>query len=99
MVIQPSRIKSAEAITAAMPSLATSPVPFGAYANGFSHIADEYAPGDVTTMLGHRHDLSPVAYCDHVSSWVDAGASIVGGCCEIGPAHIRAIADRFAPVS
>lgn len=84
-----------EAITAAMPSLTTSPVPFGAYANGFSHIAEDYAPGSVTTVLGHRHDLSPTVYADHVARWVDAGASVVGGCCEIGPAHIREITARF----
>ena len=31
-----------------------------------------------------------------VARWIDAGASIVGGCCEVGPAHIarlRALID------
>ncbi|MEO1397675.1 MAG: homocysteine S-methyltransferase family protein, partial [Pseudomonadota bacterium] len=28
--------------------------------------------------------------------WVDQGATIVGGCCEVGPAHIRALANTFA---
>ena len=27
--------------------------------------------------------------------WVDQGATIVGGCCEIGPDHIREIARRL----
>lgn len=89
-----------EALTAAMPVLGASPVPIGAYANGFSHIIDDYRPGHVTAVLGHRHDLDPSAYADHVAAWIDAGATIVGGCCEIGPAHIAEIADRFgAPVS
>ena len=25
---------------------------------------------------------------DSSQDWTDAGASVVGGCCEIGPAHI-----------
>ncbi|WP_439570058.1 homocysteine S-methyltransferase family protein, partial [Roseovarius mucosus] len=27
--------------------------------------------------------------------WVDQGASIVGGCCEVGPAHIEELARRL----
>jgi S-methylmethionine-dependent homocysteine/selenocysteine methylase len=87
-----------EAFTAAMPALATSPTRFGAYANGFSHIVESYAPGDVTTLLGHRHDLAPEAYADIVLDWVDRGATIVGGCCEIGPDHIAAIARRLGKI-
>lgn len=88
-----------EAFTAAMSALATSAVPFGAYANGFSHIVDDYAPGSVTTVLGHRHDLDPAAYADVALGWVDQGATIVGGCCEIGPAHIAELDRRLAGVS
>jgi S-methylmethionine-dependent homocysteine/selenocysteine methylase len=46
-------------------------------------------------VLGHRDDLEPEAYADIVDSWVTAGATIVGGCCEIGPAHIGAVAKRL----
>ena len=28
------------------------------------------------------------AYAAHVAGWLDGGASLVGGCCGIGPAHI-----------
>ena len=88
-----------EAFTAAMPALATSPVPFGAYANGFSHTVDDYEPGSVTTVLGHRHDLGPAAYADIALGWVDQGATIVGGCCEIGPAHIAELDRRLTELS
>lgn len=88
-----------EAFTAAMPALATSPVPFGAYANGFSHIVDDYAPGQVTTLLGHRHDLGPDAYAGVALGWVGQGATIVGGCCEIGPGHIAELDRRLAELS
>ncbi|MAL70756.1 MAG: homocysteine S-methyltransferase, partial [Alteromonas sp.] len=28
-------------------------------------------------------------------TWVAAGATIIGGCCGIGPEHIKAISDVF----
>jgi S-methylmethionine-dependent homocysteine/selenocysteine methylase len=88
-----------EALTAALPALATSPVRFGAYANGFPHIVDEYEPGTITTVLGHRHDLGPDEYADFAMRWVDQGATIVGGCCDIGPEHITELARRLDGVS
>jgi S-methylmethionine-dependent homocysteine/selenocysteine methylase len=27
--------------------------------------------------------------------WVEAGATIVGGCCEVGPEHIGVLRDRL----
>lgn len=84
-----------EALTAAMPALSASTAPFGAYANGFTHIVDDYLPGQVTTVLGHRHDLSPERYADVAMAWIDAGATIVGGCCEIGPDHIAGMRRRL----
>lgn len=85
-----------EAITTAMSTLATSPVPFGAYANGFTHIADEFEPGATIAVLGQRHDLGPSTYADVAVGWVDSGATIVGGCCEIGPDHIAELVSRLA---
>jgi homocysteine S-methyltransferase len=32
---------------------------------------------------------------DLVPSWIEAGARLVGGCCEVGPQHISALADSF----
>lgn len=84
-----------ETISAAMPVLATAPTRFGAYANGFTHIADEFVPGTVTTLLGGRHDLSPIDYADIVMGWIDHGATIVGGCCDIGPEHIGELSRRL----
>jgi len=84
-----------EALTAAMPALSTSTAPYGAYANGFTHIIDEYLPGQVTSVLGHRHDLTPDGYADIAMTWIDAGATIIGGCCEIGPEHIARLRHRL----
>ncbi|MEM1007355.1 MAG: homocysteine S-methyltransferase family protein, partial [Pseudomonadota bacterium] len=45
--------------------------------------------------LEQRRDLGPDAYADHVMAWVAQGATIVGGCCEIGPDHIETMAHRL----
>jgi len=62
----------------------------GGYANGFTPIPPQWDPGDIET-LGVRPHLTPQAYTEFAMEWVAQGASIVGGCCEISPAHIRAI--------
>jgi S-methylmethionine-dependent homocysteine/selenocysteine methylase len=84
-----------EAVTAAIPTLAASGRRFGAYANGFGRIADDFTPGSVATILPPRDDLDPVAYADAVDVWIDAGATVVGGCCEIGPDHIAELSRRL----
>jgi S-methylmethionine-dependent homocysteine/selenocysteine methylase len=88
-----------ETFTAAMPALATSPTPFGAYANGFTHIVDSFGPGSVTTLLDQRHDLGPVPYAEIAMQWIEQGATIVGGCCEIGPEHIAELDRRLCDLS
>ncbi len=84
-----------EALSAALPTLEAGQVPYGAYANGFTHIADDFAPGTTTTVLGRRHDLEPARYADIALGWVELGATIIGGCCEIGPEHIAELARRL----
>ncbi len=79
-----------ESITRAMPELAAlGPWPCGGYANGFALVPAGWGPGDPVAALGHREDLGPEAYARHVQGWIAAGARLVGGCCEIGPEHIR----------
>ncbi len=39
--------------------------------------------------------IEPDVFAANASEWVDLGASIVGGCCGIGPAHIEAFTDRM----
>ena len=82
-----------EAMTAAMTALATLGLPFGGYANGFTHISGNFLKNAPTVKeLTHRHDLTPEKYADFAMTWVDMGATIIGGCCEVGPAHIRHLA-------
>jgi S-methylmethionine-dependent homocysteine/selenocysteine methylase len=82
-----------EAMAEAMRALAPIGLPFGAYANGFSEISNLPLPDAVAAPdYTHRHDLTPERYNAFVMQWIDLGASIVGGCCEVGPAHIRHLA-------
>ncbi|MCP5086174.1 MAG: homocysteine S-methyltransferase family protein [Rhodobacteraceae bacterium] len=82
-----------EAIDVALPVVAASGLPFGAYANGFTSIT-ALQPGGTVDALEARSDLTPERYADHVDSWIALGATIVGGCCEVGPAHIAEITRR-----
>ena len=86
---------SPEAVVAALPALAAAGLPFGAYANGFIFVAP-LRPDVTVDVLRARGDLDPASYADHALRWVASGARIVGGCCEIGPAHIAALARRLA---
>ena len=42
-------------------------------------------------------DITPEAYAQAASTWIDMGARLIGGCCGIGPAHIRELKRRFCP--
>jgi homocysteine S-methyltransferase len=82
-----------EAMLAALGELSAMGLPYGAYANGFSEISGLPLPDDVAAPdYTHRHDLTPEKYTAFAMQWVAMGATIVGGCCEVGPAHIRHLA-------
>ena len=85
-----------EAMDQAMPHLKAHGLPFGAYANGFQQITADFLKENPTVdALTHRPELTPARYADFAMGWVAAGATIVGGCCETGPAHIAEIAQRL----
>ncbi|MEL6196740.1 MAG: homocysteine S-methyltransferase family protein [Pseudomonadota bacterium] len=86
---------SPEAVTTALGAIAAAgvaqSVPLGAYANGFVSV-DALKAGGTVDVLEARTDLGPEAYAAHAMDWRRAGASIIGGCCEVGPAHITELA-------
>eukprot|EP00401_Gymnodinium_catenatum_P000829 CAMPEP_0117529712 /NCGR_PEP_ID=MMETSP0784-20121206/37972_1 /TAXON_ID=39447 /ORGANISM="" /LENGTH=373 /DNA_ID=CAMNT_0005326039 /DNA_START=63 /DNA_END=1184 /DNA_ORIENTATION=- len=88
-----------ETVTVAMQSLACmGPSIYGGYANGFSSIPVGWKlEHSGINGLGKRYDLTPPMYADFAQQWIDAGARVVGGCCEIGPTHIALLRGRFAP--
>lgn len=85
---------SPEAITTTMGILAKGNLPFGAYANGFTKIADGFLEDNPTVdALTARKDLDPATYAAFAMQWISQGATIVGGCCEVGPAHIAKMSE------
>jgi S-methylmethionine-dependent homocysteine/selenocysteine methylase len=66
-------------------------VPIGAYANAGS--LDDQIGWDAPPDTGAQ------TYLQLVRRWVDAGATIVGGCCGTGPPHIEAIARFYSAPS
>ncbi|WP_116598424.1 homocysteine S-methyltransferase family protein [Primorskyibacter marinus] len=85
-----------ESVAPALEILRGFGTPFGAFANGFVRITEAFLQDRPTVdALQDRVDLTPAAYADFAMGWVDQGASIVGGCCEVGPAHIAELAMRL----
>lgn len=76
-----------EVVTRAFDELRKLGCRYGAYANGFTTVAP-LRPGGTVKELVSRVDLGPEKYTEYVLDWIESGASIVGGCCEISPAHI-----------
>jgi S-methylmethionine-dependent homocysteine/selenocysteine methylase len=88
-----------ESITHALPGLlATGVRYFGGYANTFAPIPEDWTLDGRKASDGWltvRQDLDPGSYALHVADWLEAGATVVGGCCGTRPAHISHIYDRL----
>jgi homocysteine S-methyltransferase len=85
-----------EVIPDALGVLASSGKPYGAYPNGFEQITEDFLKAKPTVdALQMRRDFTPELFADHAMRWVDHGATIIGGCCEVSPAHIAEIANRL----
>jgi len=87
-----------EAVSQALPLLAGQGIPLGAYANGFVKIAPDYLQeGATVDLLQARKNLGPEVYTQFAEDWTKQGATIIGGCCEVGTAHIEELAKRLKP--
>lgn len=85
-----------EAVTAAMPALAQAAAgrPYGGYANGFQPKLEQ-GVSDGADVPDAREDLTPDGYAAFADGWLEAGARLIGGCCEVGPAHIAELRRRL----
>ncbi len=63
----------------------SSDVALGAYPNAFSK---KLALQDALSISPLRGDISPELFLDYAQQWQKDGATIIGGCCGITPAHI-----------
>jgi len=85
----------ANLITEAMPRLAKlSDRPLGGYANAMNALPGPFDPLDPEVVPSEA--LGPEAYADAVMSWIDAGATLVGGCCHTRPAHLAEVRRRLS---
>ncbi len=81
------------AVTAARSVIGSAPVKIGVYANAFPPQRPDAQANDGLDPI--REDLDPPHYVAFAKAWNAAGAEVIGGCCGIGPTHIRALADAF----
>ncbi|WP_147159906.1 homocysteine S-methyltransferase family protein [Novosphingobium sediminis] len=66
-----------------------SAIRLGVYANAFPPMAADAEANSALCPI--REDLTPDGYGRFAAAWSTAGASILGGCCGIGPEHIAAL--------
>ena len=82
---------------AAVPTTAP-PLRIGVYANAFAPVKTAVAEANAQ-LHSIRTDVTPSAYVDWARHWAARGASIIGGCCGIGPDHISALRAGLPPNS
>ena len=73
-------------------------VPFGFKLNafvttkpkdGYTNSYNVSKTGNPNEFLGQRKDLTPELMANFVKKFKNAGATILGGCCETRPSHIK----------
>nr|QIH43203.1 homocysteine S-methyltransferase family protein [Vibrio ziniensis] len=85
-----------EALIAArttLESLNVTGIQLGVYANAFPPTTKEATANDGLDEL--RDDLNFDVYTQLAEKWRHQGATLIGGCCGIGPEHINAISKHF----
>lgn len=80
----------AAAVSEARSALESEDLLIGVYANAFPPQPKHAVANDGLDPI--REDLTPQAYLDFAEHWTGRGASIIGGCCGVGPEHISALA-------
>ncbi len=70
-----------------------SEISVGVYANAFP--AQSEAAQANLELHEIRHDLDAQGYVDFVAEWCRRGATIIGGCCGIGPEHIATLRRKY----
>ena len=89
--------KAYEAITKDLQQL---DIPYGFKLNAFKKIPEDYTvaskdewgdAGNPNTVLGKNTNLNESRFYEYAKNFKENGATILGGCCEIRPSHIKKI--------
>ena len=56
---------------------------------GYTKMFNKSKTGNPNEFLGKRNDLTPEKMMEFAKKFKEAGATILGGCCETRPAHIK----------
>ena len=59
---------------------------------GYTTTFNKSSSGNPNEFLGVREDLTPKKMSEFVKAFKEAGATILGGCCETRPSHILEMA-------
>jgi homocysteine S-methyltransferase len=91
---------SPQAYKAVAKDLQQLDMPYGFKLNAFKKIPEGYTvaskdawgnAGNPNTVLGINTDLNESRFYEYVKNFMENGATILGGCCEIRPSHIKEI--------
>ena len=91
---------SPKAYETALKDLKQLDMPYGFKLNAFKNIPEGYTvaskdqwgnAGNPTTVLGVNTDLNESKFYEYSKKFMENGATILGGCCEIRPSHIKEI--------
>ena len=89
---------SPENFSANLDEIKTLGIPFGFKLNafkttnpkaGYTNNFNKSKTGNPNEFLGRREDLTPQKMSYYVKKFKEAGATILGGCCETRPSHIK----------
>ena len=87
---------SPEIVKLVLPEFKKQNIPYGFKVNAFEDIPEDFvisskSSQQPTDVLGTLKDFTPNVFKNFVESTVNQGATLLGGCCEIKPRHIKAL--------
>ncbi len=94
---QPEVISQAIKVTQSqLERLGVGNMEIGAYANAFPPQPEDAKANKKLNDM--RTDLTPSSYLNWARKWVQEGATLIGGCCGIGPEHISVLSQKLVYV-
>ena len=85
-----------ETVERILPEFNKCHLPYGFKVNAFEDIPDDFVISQKssiqpTSVLGTRKEFTPSFFKNFVETVANQGATLLGGCCEVKPKHIKSI--------